>query len=277
MANTISNDAIAKILKREYERNLTRAYKVLPFANREFEGDIRNLGDTVRIPTISIWDWKENANPYGPANKADLTIWDLSLTVTKYYDIMVQLSDKDISLLWKDLQTTQRVAQLMREKAQTIQEDYFISKLLEVQNKVKTPKALTGENIYTEILRIGVELDKKDVPEDARVLFVSPLIAWIILSCKELQGFETWYKKQSEGEIWRLGGFTIIKTNALKTANEKKLIAYQGKAGAFVEKINSLKVKEAVDGNYTNIIWGLFFDAGVLGENAKRICIYEGA
>lgn len=276
MANTISNDAIAKILKREYERNLTRAYKILPFANREFEGDIKNVWDTVRIPTISIWDWKENANPYGPANKADLTIWDLSLTVTKYYDIMVQLSDKDVSLLWRDLQTTQRISQLMREKAQAIQEDYFITKLLEVTNKVSTPVALTWANIYTEILRIQIELDKKDVPENDRKLFVSPLIAWVILWCKQLENFETGYKKQSEWEIWKLAWFTIVKTNALKAWNEKKLIAYQGKAWAFVEKINSLKVKEATDGNYTNIIWGLFFDAGVLGENKKRICIYEG-
>jgi hypothetical protein len=43
MPRTIEADAIAKVLIREYERGLTRAYKVLPFANRKYEGNIANI------------------------------------------------------------------------------------------------------------------------------------------------------------------------------------------------------------------------------------------
>jgi hypothetical protein len=65
----------------------------------------------------------------------------------------------------------------MKEKAQIIQENYFVSKLLSVSNTVDSPLALTAANIYSEIVRMQVELDKKNVPEDDRQLFISPLIA----------------------------------------------------------------------------------------------------
>lgn len=277
MTNTISNDAIAKVLQREYERGLTRAYKVLPFANRKFEGDIKNIGDTVIIPTIQISNWQESNDPNRTVPEWDLTIADLKLKVEKYYDIRLKISDKEISLLGKDIGTTQEIVRQMREKAQTIQEDYFVNKLLEVDSKVASPVVLTGANIFSEIVKMQVELDKKNVPEDWRKLFISPLIAWLILDSKKLEPYDANYKKISSWEMWMLGWFSIVKTNALKDTNEKKMIWYQGQAGAFVEKINNIKVKEAVDGNYHNIVGGLFFDAGVLGENKKRICIYEGA
>lgn len=274
---TISNDAIAKVLQREYERGLTRAYKVLPFANREFRGDISEKWDTVIVPTIQISGWNKWGNPNGPVTPWSLNISSLKLKIEQYYDIRLVVSDKDISLLWKDLKTAQKIVELMREDAKTIQENYFIEKLLEVDSKVTSPVILTGANIYSEIVRIQVEMDKKNIPEDKRKLFVSPLIAGIIQDSKKLENFEAGYKKVSSWEMWILAGFTIVKTNALKDENEKKLIWYQDEAGAFVEKLDGIKVKEASDGNYTNIVGKIFFDAGVLGENKKRICIYEGA
>lgn len=275
MTNTISDWAIAKVLQREYERGLTRAFKVLPFANREFEGDIKNIWDTVIVPTIQISNWNKNWNPNGTVTPGSLTISDLKLKVEQYYDIRLVVADKDISLIWKDIKTTQRIVELMKENAQVIQEDYFIGKLLEVDSKVTSPVALTWANIYSEIVRMQVEMDKKDVPQDWRKLFVSPLIAGLIQDSKKLEDFEAGYKPVSTWELWVLAWFIIVKTNALKGANEKKLLWYQGEAWAFVEKINTIKVKEATDGNYHNIVGGLFFDAGVLGENWKRICIYE--
>ena len=277
MATTISNDAIAKVLQREYDRWLTRAYKVIPFANRKYQWDIKDIGDTVIIPTIQIWDWQESNDPNRTIPAGNLTIANLKLKVEKYYDMRLTISDKDISLLWKDIWTTQEIVRQMREKAQRLEEDHFVKKLLEVTNKVTTPIVLSSANIFSEIVRIQVDLDKKDVPDDNRKLFVSPLIAWILNDSKKLENFPDWYKAVSDGEMWKIAWFTVVKTNALSGTNEKKLIWYQGQAGAFVEKLNNVKVKEASDWNYWNIVWWLFFDAWVLGENQKKVCIYEGA
>lgn len=277
MTNTISNDAIAKVLQREYERTLTRAYKVIPFANRKYQWDIKDIGDTVIIPTIQIWDWQESNDPNRTVPEWKLTIADLKLKVEKYYDIRLKISDKDISLLWKDIGTTQEIVRQMREKAQKLEEDHFVKKILEVDSKVTSPVVLTWANLFSEIVRMQVELDKKNVPEDWRKLFISPLIAWILNDSKKLENFPDWYKAVSDGEMWKIAWFTVVKTNALSGTNEKKMIWYQGQAWAFVEKINNIKVKEATDGNYYNIVGGLFFDAWVLWENQKRICIYKGA
>lgn len=277
MTNNISDGAIAKVLQREYDRGLTRAYKVLPFANRKFEGDIKNIWDTVIVPTIQIWEWQKSDNPNRTVPESNLTITDLKLKIEQYYDIRLKISDKEISLLGKDIGTTQEIVRLMRENAQTLQEDYFVKKLLEVNNKVTSPVVLSSANIFSEIVRIQVELDKKNVPEDWRRLFVSPLIAGVLVDSKKIEAFPEGYKPVSTWEMWMLAWFTIVKTNALKTDDEKKMIWYQGNAWAFVEKLNNIKVKEATDGNYHNIVGGLFFDAGVLGENEKKIVIYEGA
>ena len=277
MTNNISDGAIAKILQREYDRGLTRAYKVLPFANRKFEGDIKHIWDTVIVPTIQIWEWQKSTDPNRTIPEGNLTIADLKLKIEQYYDIRLKISDQEISLLGKDIWTTQEIVRLMREKAQKIQEDYFVKKLLENTNKVSSPVVLSSANIFSEIVKMQVELDKKNVPEDNRKLFISPLIAWILVDSKKIEAFPDGYKPVSTWEMWMLAWFTIVKTNALTSDDEKKMIWYQDNAWAFVEKLNNIKVKEAPDGNYWNIVWWLFFDAWVLGENNKKIIIYEGA
>jgi len=277
MANTISADAIAKVLIREYQRDLTPAYKVLPYANRKYEWEIKAKWDTVRIPTIAIGEWQANNNPLWPANDADLTIDAVTLQINQYYDIRVKLSDKDISDLGKDLSTTQRVARLMKDKAQKIQEDYLVTKLLGVTNKVANPVALTWANIFAEITRIEVEMDKKNVPSENRQLFVSPEIAWILQNSNILVWFREWFKAQSTWAIWMVAWFEVVKTNTLTWANAKKLIWYQGNAWTFINKLETIKIKEAVDWNYWNLVGGLYFDAGVLGNDNDRVCLYEWA
>ena len=277
MARTIEADAIAKVLIREYERGLTRAYKVLPFANRKYEGNIANIWDSVIIPYLTIGDWNDSTDPNRDIPESDLEIKTHKLVVNQYKDIRIKLSDKEVSLLWADIKTTQEIVRQMKEKAQIIQENYFVSKLLSVSNTVDSPLALTAANIYSEIVRMQVELDKKNVPEDDRQLFISPLIAWILLDSRKIEAFPDGYKPVSTGEMGMLAWFTIVKTNALFWANEKKMLWHQGKAGAFVEKINKIKIMESPTGNYHNLIGWLFFDADVIGENKKKVLIYEGA
>lgn len=276
MANTINTEAIAKILLREYERPLTRAYKVIPFANRKYEGQIGQKWDTVRIPYVRLGAWwnKNVTDSNRDIPDSELEIWTHVLAVNQYMDIRFKISDKEISLLGKDLWTTQEIVSQIKNLAQKEEEDYFVKTLVDANlpatNKI-TWVALTSANVYAEIERMTVVFDELNVPEEQRVLFVSPSTASIIRQSKLFDSLESWYKKRSEGEIWKISSFLIVKTNAV---DNKKIIAYQDKAWNFVEKLNFIDIRRSPTGNYHNIVGWLFFDAAVVGEALKKVIIY---
>ncbi|PZM81837.1 hypothetical protein DLH72_05055 [Candidatus Gracilibacteria bacterium] len=278
MGNTINNEAIAKVLKREYERPLTRAYKVLPFANRKFEGDIAQKGDTVRVPYVRLGaGWNKNVQDSNrDIPNSDLEIGTYSLAVTQYMDIRFKISDKELSLLGKDLGTTQEVVRQIKDLAVKEQEDYFLNKMLTAsdipaKNKI-TGVDLTSANVYAEIEKISVVFDEQNVPADKRVLFVSPKNASIIRQSKLFDNLESGYRKRSEGEIGKIAGMTIVVTTAIA---DNKILAYQDMAGNFVEKLNFIDIRQAGSGNYYNILGGLFFDAGIFGESLKKVIVYS--
>ncbi len=276
--NDINTNAIAKILMREYERPLTRAFKIIPFANRKFEGQIKQKGDTVRVPFVKLGaGWNNNvSDSTRDVPASDMEIGTHSMTVEQYSDIRFKISDKEISLLGKDLKTIQEVVNQIKTLAQVKQEDYFVSKLtgttLASGNEITgVAGGLTAANAYSEIEKISVALDKQNAPEDGRYLFVSPTTASIIRQSKLFDNLESGYKKRSTGEIGMIAGFTIVKSNAIA---DDTMIGYIDKTANFVEKLNFIKVKEATDGNYYNIVGGLFFDAALLGEGIKKVVKY---
>lgn len=280
MTNTINAEVIEKVLKREYERPLTRNFVVLPFANRKFEWDIAQKWDTVRVPFVKLGaGWNKNVtDSTRDIPESNLEIWTHSMVVNQYMDIRFKISDKELSLLGKDMGTTQEVVRQIKNLAQKEQEDYFLNKVLttvEIPTKNKiTWVALSSANTYAEIEKIAVVLDEQNVPADKRVIFVSPKNASIIRQSKFFDNLEIGYKKRSEWEIWKIAGITIVTTTAIA---DDKILAYQDKAWNFVEKLNFIKVKEADSGNYYNILGWLFFDAGLFGEALKKVVVYTVA
>ena len=280
MPNTINTEAIAKILQREYERPLTRDYVVLPFANRKYQWELAQRWDTVRVPFVRLgWGWNKNVtDSTRDIPDSGLEIWTHSMVINQYYDIRFKISDKEIALLGKDIGTQQEIVRQIKNLAKKEQEDYFINKILTestipAKNKV-TAATFNSASAYAEIERIAVILDEQNVPNEQRVLFVSPKTASIIRQSKFFDGLEAGYVKRSAGEIWKIAGITIIKTNAV---NDKTILAYQDKAANFVEKLNFIKIKEADSGNYYNILGGLFFDAWIFGEATKKVVVYTMA
>ena len=278
MANTINANAIAKILRAEYERELTRSYKLLQFANKEFEWDVAQKWDTVRVPYVTLgWGWNTwTIDPTRDIPKTDITIWTHNMVIEQYQDIRVVISDKELSLLWKDMKTTQEIVRQLKDLAQRLLEDYFVSKL--TWTTLATGNEITGAswwlnawNVHAEIEKIAVQMDKQNVPEDERYVFVSPTNASIIRQSELFDNLESWYRKRSEGEIWKLAWLMAVKSNAISDNN---VIGYHNKACNFVEKLNFIKIKEATDWNYYNILGWLFYDSALLWEGLKKVVKY---
>jgi N4-gp56 family major capsid protein len=278
MANTLQANAIAKILMREYERPLTRSYKILPFANRKFEGEVAQKGDTVRVPYVQLaGGWNTgvtDSNRDVPAT--DMTIGTHNMAIEQYCDIRFKISDKELSLLGKDMGTTQEVVRQLKDLAQKKQEDYFVSKLtgatLAAGNEITgVAGGVTAGNAHAEVEKIVTALDKQNAPEEGRYIFVSPSTASILRQSDLFDGFDARYQKRSSGEVGMIGGAKIVKSTAIA---DDKMIGYCDQAGNFVEKLNFIKVKEADSGNYYNVVGGLFYDAALLGEGLKKVVDY---
>lgn len=277
MANTINPSVIANIIAREFSKELDGLYNVIPYANRKYEWELKVLWNTVTVPILNVWEWSTATTLGWVITPTDLEFTSESLVINQKMQIRHVISEYDLSLVWKDLNTTREVGKKLREKAKKVQEEYFVSKLLAVPNKVPNPVVLTGANIYNEIVRIKVEMDKKNVPTTWRKLFVSPDVAWILLQSDIFKWFNQWFVAEREGEIGKISGFMVIEANSINWANVRKMIWYHWNAWVFIEKINTMKIKEATDWNYYSLIWELFYDAWVLGNDKERVVVYEGA
>ena len=279
MANTIDSNVIAKILVREYERPITREFKVIPFANRKYEGDLKQKWDTVRVPFIKLKSgWNTSVtDSIRDIPASDLEIGEHSMVIEQYYDIRFKISDKQLSELGEDLWTTTEVVRQIKNLAQEKQEDYFVNKVITTteiptENKITwITWGLNGANIFAEIMKISTALSKQNVPERDRIIFINAETASILIQAKILDNTDVWLKARSEGVLWKIAWMTIVQSNAIP---DNKIIGYQDKAANFVEKLNFIKVKEADSGNYYNIIGWLLFDAWLFWEAVKKVVIY---
>ncbi len=271
MANVIDTSAISSVIKAEYERGLTRGYDIIPFANRDFEWDIADKWDTVKVPYIQVADWNDTGTPDADITAGDFTIGTHALTITQYNDVRLKISEKDISKLGTDMGTIAEIVRQLQIKAATKQEDYLVTKILAGSSQANQTWTSDVNNIFDQVVDLRTALTTKNAPKEGRKLFVASDILGLMVKAKILNDFPAWYKVQSEAEVGRVAGFTVVESNAIPAWT---MVAYVDKAANFVQKLAFLKVTEAPAGNYYNIVWALFYDADVLWVGKDQIVIH---
>lgn len=199
---------VARLLA-NYNRNLV----VAALANRNYEGEIRQYGDTVHINSLNELTVKD----YTPNVKIDepeqLTTVDQTLVIDhgKYYNFYVD--DVDAVQARGELMDAAMAdaARLIAEDT----EDYVFGKLVDA-GTITASGALTAETVYEAIVNIKVAMDQKNVPRTGRHLIVPPSVEGLLLLDSR---FITSNGAPSEnrlvnGYVARAAGFDIYSSNA---------------------------------------------------------------
>lgn len=215
----------ARLLE-HYNRNLV----VAGLLNRNYEGEIRQYGDTVHINSLEDITVK----PYTPNTDIDapeqLTTVDQTLLIDHgmYYNFYVD--DVDAAQARSELMDAAMRNASYRLAQDT--EDYVIEKLLEGATNAGSG-ALTESNVYQQIVAIKTAMDEKNVPREGRKLIVPPSVEGLLLMDSRFVTGGMGEQRLVNGLVARAAGFEIY----MSTGLEDVMIAMRSEDATFANQI----------------------------------------
>ncbi|MGW4822526.1 phage major capsid protein [Streptomyces sp. NPDC004227] len=209
--------------------------------NRDYEGEIKTQGQSVRITTIgdpTIFDYDKSANlNYEEVETAGV---DLVIDQAKAFAFRLDDVDKAQALLNPMMKMAQNAAYGLRDKA-----DSYVSSLytgVASSNTVGStgaPIALSGsgneKNAYDKVLvPLRVALDRANVPTEGRYFVGSPEFEGSLLKDDrfvrvDASGTDTALRN---GMVGRAAGFDILKSNNTPNPSGSVQVMQAGYPGA---------------------------------------------
>lgn len=199
---------------------LDKAHVFANVVNRDYEGDIKQQGDTVKINTIgavTIGDYTKNTDFTSGPETLDTTAQSLTIDQAKYFNF--QVDDVDAAQAAGDVmdKAMERAAYGLNDAA-----DAYLAKQLADSitagngNLVAADAvALTAANVYENVVKMKLLLDKANVPTVGRWLVAPPeMIALILQDDRFVKtGGSMSEDVLQNGIVARAAGFDIYMSN----------------------------------------------------------------
>lgn len=260
---------------------LEKAHVAANLVNRNYEGEIRQQGDTVHINSIgavTVDDYTRNTDIDDPEV---LTTTDQTLTIdqAKYFNF--QIDDVDAAQTAGDLMDTamQRAAYALNDAA-----DAFLLQTIaagvDTNNKIGSSAAiaLTAENIYENIVALKTKLDKANVPTTGRYIVVPPEIhALLLLDDRFVKASDGGTANDTllNGEVGRVAGFTVYMSNNVKyTTDHWEIPASVQTSTTYAEQIVSTEAYR-MEKRFADAVKGLHV-YGAKVTDGKQIAVLYG-
>ncbi len=213
--------------------------------NRDYEGEIRASGNTVKIASIgdvTVDDYTKDTDIGDPETLTD-TEQSLLIDQAKYFNFYVDSVDRaqqNVNVLDEAMR---RASWSLRDYA-----DAFLATTMDAAvpngNKIGstvTPKVPTKDDAYEYLVDLGTLLDEANAPLDGRFVVVPAWFHGLLLKDERFvkAGTRSSDNALKNGEVGQAAGFSILKSNNVpNTAGEKyKIIAGHSIATAYVEQI----------------------------------------
>lgn len=187
---------------------------IAPWANTKYEGAIRNAGDTV---SVQIFPAINHTN--GSVAGADITAQ--AFTVTK--EVLTTDTLKQCCVRISDYEEIVANFDLVKEASKSIR--YDMAKIIDsyVAGKAvdgcpaghKFSDVPSKANAYEITEKLAVALDKANVPDGGRVLFVTPDFASFLRQNPVFDGTAKGLDWRLNGYIGQISGFMVFKSNNL--------------------------------------------------------------
>ena len=260
---------------------LEKSHVAANLVNRNYEGEIRQQGDTVHINSIgavTVDDYTRNTDIDDPEV---LTTTDQTLTIdqAKYFNF--QIDDVDAAQTAGDLMDTamQRAAYALNDAA-----DAFLLQTIaagvDTNNKIGSSAAiaLTAENIYENIVALKTKLDKANVPTTGRYIVVPPEIhALLLLDDRFVKASDGGTANDTllNGEVGRVAGFTVYMSNNVKfTTDHWEIPASVQTSTTYAEQIVSTEAYR-MEKRFADAVKGLHV-YGAKVTDGKQIAVLYG-
>lgn len=213
--------------------------------NRNYEGEIRQAGDTVHINTITDITIKDYTRNTDIDNPEQLTTADQTLVVNqaKYYNFY--LNDVDKAQAMPGL-IDAAMASASHGLAEAV--DKYLAGLLAAATgtittglgSTSTPLQITAANAYELLINMKTALDKANVPKLGRKVVLPPEFEGFMLMDNRFASSSGKGENRLEnGAVARAAGFDIyISNNVPNTSGAKyKVIACTDESNTYAEQL----------------------------------------
>ena len=271
MANTVIEPTL---FSKEVIRNRDIKNVFYKYTNSDYEGELRQAGDTVTVQTLPTLSFA-SGTAWAAITATNFTITSENLVINTVEQLSVRITAKE--KVQSNLALTMAVAGRFAEAEARLFDEAVRDQILTVQyadipaaNKIAAI-TLTPALAYTSILNLSEALDNQNVNEDGRVAFVSPNFANNLMQSGFLDSTEKGLDARFKGYIGMVNGVKIVKTNALTAS--KEVIMMQEGAVNMVVQLNNYDVRKGTDGFYENLIAEVIYGLKIFGEKAKAIAV----
>lgn len=213
--------------------------------NRDYEGEIRQAGNTVKIASIGevdVDDYTKDTDIADPQTLTD-TEQNLLINQAKYFNFYVDSVDRA-------QQNVNVLDAAMKHAAWKLRDvtDTFLAGLMEAAvpepNTIGTtlaPEVPTKDNAYEFLVDLGVLLDEGDTPIDGRFVVVPAWFHGLLLKDDRFvrSGTMPGERRLQNGEVGEAAGFAILKSNNVpNTEGAKfKIIAGHSRGTSYAEQV----------------------------------------
>lgn len=249
-------------------------------SNRDYEGEIRESGNTVKIASIgdvSIGDYIKDQDIADPEVLTD-TEQSLLIDQSKYFNFYVDSVDRaqqNVNVLDEAMR---RSAWALREKSDT-----FLAGIMDAAvptgNKIgttTTPKVPTKDDAYEYLVDLGVLLDEANVPLEGRFVVVPAWFHGLLLKDDRFvsSGTRRGDAAITNGEVGDAAGFAILKSNNVPntTGTKFKILAGHSMATAYVEQILDLQTYKP-EKRFGDAVKGLHVYGGKVVRPTALACL----
>lgn len=238
--------------------------------NRDYEGEIQDAGDVVKITSISdptVGTYTPNSTVITPEELTDAQR-NLTIDQMKYFAYKVDDVDKAQA---KGNVMPQATARGGYQFAKTA--DSFVAGLYtgaDSANQLGTVSVTTGALAYTQLRLLALKLDEADVPEDQRYVVARP---WFWSLLLEETKFIDAAARGDGGQTMRTGwvghvptlGFDCYKSNQapLVTGDDYVVQAGVPQAVTFAQQIHKLEAYRP-ESSFSDAVKGLHVYGGKL-------------
>ncbi len=222
-------------------QELDNKYIAVKNCNREYEGDIKSKGNTVKISgvgDISVFDYTRNTDMSAPETLSD-TARTLTIDQAKAFNFQIDDVDK--------AQSVPRLMQVAMKKAASALANTADNYVFGLVNSCEEENVLdmgnvTAENIIDSILSVRTKLYRSNIYDSDDVIFeVSPEIGELIMKAKI--NLSTGNRDVLEnGCIGSVSGAKIyVSNNVVRDGNIHKCVARSKRSVAFAEQISEIE------------------------------------
>ena len=261
---------------------LDKSHVFANVVNRDYEGEIKKMGDTVHINTIgavTIGTYTQNTDfTSGPETLAT-TDQTLTIDQAKYFNFQVD-----------DIDAAQAAGDIM-DKAMTRAaygladaSDKYIAGILagaaDASNLVSSSAvALTSSNVYENVVKMRTILDKANVPTAGRWLVIPPeMYALILLDDRFVKtGGEMAEGILRTGLVAQAAGFDIYLSNNCVSVNSNSTDTYTivggvDSAATYAEQIVSTEAYRP-EKRFADAVKGLHVYGAKVVDKAQLACL----